>query len=62
MFTQIPLLVKIYKLIINELHSLLEEKADEEDYEEEEEGEGDEDEDDDENDPEKVHISPKNTF
>jgi hypothetical protein len=47
LYTQVPLLVKIYKLLINEVHGLLEEKADEaEDYDEEEEGEdGDEDED-----------------
>lgn len=50
LYTQVPLLVKVYKLLINELHGLLEEKkdlADDGDYEENDE-EGAEDYDDDE--------------
>ena len=56
LYTQVPLLVKIYKLLINEIHGLLEERKDDGDEEfedEEDEGEGDEgdeDEIDDEND------------
>lgn len=45
LYTQVPLLVKIYKLLINELNGLLEEKKDEEDYEDEDEEGEEEDED-----------------
>lgn len=46
LYTQVPLLVKIYKLLINETHNLIEEKADEaNEYDEDE----DEDAEDDEN-------------
>lgn len=47
LYTQVPLLVKIYKLLINELHGLLEEKKDYQeedgDYEEDENAEDYED-------------------
>lgn len=61
MYTQVPLLVKLYKLLINETHNLIEEKkADEEteDYEgeEDEDGEGDDGDYDDEDGEEKVSI------
>lgn len=52
-----PLLVKIYKLLINELNGLLEEKKDEEDYEDEDEEGEEEDEDNSEED--KVILSIK---
>ncbi len=48
MYTQVPLLVKIYKLLINEIHGLIEERKedqDEGDYEEDDEGEYEDDED-----------------
>lgn len=52
LYTQVPLLVKIYKLLINEMHGLLEEKKEEqqgeEEYEDEEEGDEDEEEDEEE--------------
>ena len=40
LYTQVPLLVKIYKILINEIHGLLEEKKD--DYDAEYDDEGDE--------------------
>ncbi|RNA14456.1 importin-9 [Brachionus plicatilis] len=50
LYTQVPLLVKIYKLLINETHGLLEEKKDfNGDYEEEESDDEDEEEDENEN-------------
>ena len=52
LFTQVPLLVKIYKLLINELHGLLEEKKDfqaDDDCEEDEDDENGGDFEDDEN-------------
>jgi hypothetical protein len=55
MYTQVPLLVKIYKLLINETHGLLEEKADETGFtEEDEEGDEEEEEDDDDENNDKV--------
>lgn len=39
LYTQVPLLVKIYKLLINELHGLLEEKKDLQEEVEDEDGE-----------------------
>lgn len=47
LYTQVPLLVKIYKLLINELHGLLEEKKDlqeEAEYDEENDYDNDENE------------------
>jgi hypothetical protein len=41
LYTQVPLLVKIYKILINEIHGLLEEKKDEFDTEEYDDGEDD---------------------
>ena len=42
MYTEVPLLVKIYKLLINELHGHLEEKKDLQDDGDYEDGDGDE--------------------
>ena len=48
MYTQVPLLVKIYKLLINEIHGLIEERKEDQDdgdYEEDDEGEYEDEED-----------------
>ena len=45
LYTQVPLLVRIYKLLINELHGLIEEKKDEQDDGDYEEDEGNEEDD-----------------
>lgn len=60
-YTQVPLLVKIYKLLINETHNLIEEKRDEAgEYGEEDEENGEEDVDyDDEEDEDKVNNNKK---
>lgn len=55
-----PLLVKIYKLLINETHNLIEEKRDEAGEYEEDEENGEEDVDyDDEEDEDKVNNNQK---
>jgi hypothetical protein len=49
LYTQVPLLVKIYKLLINEIHGLIEERKedqDEGDYEDDDEGEYEDDDED----------------